>query len=190
MTQLLDHLNAGKALLPGTDLMKQMNKVSGETRRYLGQLNTGKYLGDDVYTKHVSDLFETRIPDSTTIWQPFYMDFGKNTRIGEGCFINANVHIQDQGGVEIGNNVLIGHQTVLATLDHNIVPTKRSILHPAKITIEDDVWIGSNVTITKGVTIGRGAVVAAGAVIIKDVPEFTVVGGVPARVIKEIPNNE
>lgn len=190
LTQLLDHLNAGKPLMPGTDLMKEMNKVSGETRHYLGQLNRGKYLADEAYTKRVSELFETQIPDSTTVWQPFYMDFGKNTKIGEGCFINANVHIQDQGGVEIGNNVLIGHQTVLATLDHDLAPTKRAILHPAKITIEDNVWIGSNVTITKGVTIGRGAVVAAGAVVIKDVPAFTIVGGVPARVIKEIPNNE
>lgn len=75
---------------------------------------------------------------------------------------------------------------VLATLDHDLLPADRGILHPAKIVIEDDVWIGSNATITKGVTIGHGSVIAAGSVVTKDVPPLSIVGGVLAKVINKI----
>lgn len=189
LTELLDHLNAGNPLVPGTDLIVYMNQVSAETRRYLGQVNSGNFLSDQDMNHYVDKLLPNGLPSSTTIWQPFYMDFGKNTTIGENVFINANVHIQDQGGVTIGNNVLIGHQTVLATLDHDVQPDKRGILHPAPIVIEDDVWIGSNVTITKGVTIGKGSILAAGAIVTKDVPPYSIAGGVPAKVIKQIEQN-
>ena len=97
---------------------------------------------------------------------------------------------QDQGGIAIGDNILIGHNVVLATLNHNICVSKRSELFAAPIVIEDDVWIGANVTITSGVTIGKGSIVAAGAVVTKDVPEYSIVGGVPAKVIRELTEEE
>lgn len=162
LKQLLDHLNAGKALLPGTDLIKFMNKISADTRQRLGQANAGQYLDEAGMNELVQSILGHEIPKSVAIWQPFYMDFGRNITFGENVFINANVHMQDQGGIQIGNNVLIGHQVVIATLDHDLEPGQRGILHPAKVVIEDDVWIGSNSTITKGVTIGQGAVVAQG----------------------------
>ena len=80
----------------------------------------------------------------------------------------------------------IGHHVVLATLNHDLDPAKRGDLHPAPICIGKNVWIGSNATILQGVTIGDGAVIAAGAVVNKDVPENTVVGGVPAKIIRKI----
>ena len=76
---------------------------------------------------------------------------------------------------------------MLATLDHDLAPEKRQQLHPAPIHIGKGVWIGSNATVTKGVTIGDNAVVAAGAVVVKNVESNTVVGGVPAKLIKRIP---
>ena len=85
----------------------------------------------------------------------------------------------------IGDNVFIGHNVVLATIDHDLNPYDRSN-HFAPIHIGDRVWIGSSAVITKGVTIGNGSVVAAGAVVTKDVPENVIVGGVPAKIIKKI----
>ena len=120
------------------------------------------------------------------LFPPFYTDCGKNIHLGQNVFINAGCKFQDQGGIYIGNDVLIGHNAVLATLNHDPDPAKRADLLPAPIVIEDKVWLGANVTVTQGVTIGEGAIVAAGAVVIEDVPPRTVVAGVPAVVIKEL----
>ena len=81
---------------------------------------------------------------------------------------------------------MIGHGVVLATLDHDFAPEKRQQLHPAPIHIGKRVWIGANAVVTKGVTIGDNAVVAAGAVVTQDVPADTIVGGVPAKIIRKL----
>ena len=95
-------------------------------------------------------------------------------------------YIQDQGGIVIGDGTFIGHNTVLATLDHDIDPDKRHLLHPAPIHIGNKVWIGAGVVITKGVTIGDNSIIAAGAVVTHDIPANVIAAGVPAKVIKEI----
>ena len=101
-------------------------------------------------------------------------------------FINSGCKFQDQGGITIGDDVLVGHNCVIATLNHVMDPDRRADMVPAPVKIGDKVWIGANVTILQGVTIGEGAVIAAGAVVNKDVPPRTVVGGLPAKVIKTI----
>ncbi len=100
-------------------------------------------------------------------------------------FINADCKFHDQGGIYIGDDVFIGHNVVLATLDHEIDPDKRGII-PAPIHIGNKEWIGAGAIITKGVTIGDGSIVAAGAVVNKDVSERVIVGGVPSKIIKSI----
>ena len=84
----------------------------------------------------------------------------------------------------------LGHNVVLATINHDLDPARNRKNHYAPIKIGAHVWIGSNVTIISGVSIGEWSVVAAGAVVTKDVPPMTVVGGVPARVIKRITKTE
>ena len=81
---------------------------------------------------------------------------------------------------------MIGHKVVLATLDHDFMPEKRGNMTGKPIVIGKNVWIGANVTVLGGVTIGDNAIVAAGAVVTKDVPENTIVGGIPTKVIKSI----
>lgn len=85
-----------------------------------------------------------------------------------------------------GDDVLIGHNCVIATLNHVENPDRRGDMIAAPVKIGDKVWIGANVTILQGVTIGEGAIVAAGAVVTKDVAPRTVVGGVPAKYLKTI----
>ncbi|WP_041789060.1 DapH/DapD/GlmU-related protein [Streptococcus dysgalactiae] len=139
----------------------------------------------------MSQLVGKSVPESFRLFPPFYTDFGKNITIGEDVFINSGCHFQDQGGIEIGDGSLIGHNVVLATVNHALEPSQDRKNSYAPISIGRKVWIGSNVTVLPGVTIGDWAVIAAGAVVTKDVPPYTVVGGtvvggVPAKVIKQV----
>jgi acetyltransferase-like isoleucine patch superfamily enzyme len=126
------------------------------------------------------------VDKSFAMFPPFYTDCGKNITIGKNVFINSGCHFQDQGGIAIGDDTLIGHTVVLAILNHGLEADKRKNLYPAPIIIGNNVWIGAHATVLPGVSIGENAVIAAGAVVTKDVPPNTVVGGVPAKVIKAI----
>jgi maltose O-acetyltransferase len=114
--------------------------------------------------------------------------------IGKGCFINSGVRFEcaPEVTIKIGNRVQIGSRCSFETMNHSVVlldKNKRGGF-PASIEIEDDVWLASRVTILPGVTVGRGSVVAAGAVVTRDIPPFTLAGGVPARAIKHIENEK
>ena len=126
------------------------------------------------------------------VWiaKTFNCDRGKNIFIGDDFTGNHNLTILDIGEVHIGNHVMIGPHTLITTVGHPLEWQRRreSVGTVSPVVIEDDVWIGGNVTVLPGVTIGRGAVVAAGAVVAEDVPPCTVVGGVPAKIIKKIPS--
>ncbi|MFN2277317.1 MAG: acyltransferase [Candidatus Promineifilaceae bacterium] len=111
-------------------------------------------------------------------------------RIGENCLVGEYSVIRGQGGVEIGDRVYTSPFTQIIAVNHVFDDPDRPFIDQGitaeGIVIEDDVWIGSGAIITDGVRVGKGAVVAAGAVVTKDVPPHTVVGGVPARPIKDI----
>lgn len=131
-----------------------------------------------------------KIDDSFRLFPPFYTDFGKNITIGKDVFINSGCHFQDQGSITIGDGSLIGHNVVLVTINHDLNPKENRKNHYAPIKIGSHVWIGSNATVLPGVTVGDWAVIAAGAVVTKDVPARTVVGGVPAKILKVVPKKE
>ncbi len=124
--------------------------------------------------------------ESFRLFPPFYTDFGKNITIGKDVFINSGCHFQDQGGIMIGDGTLIGHNVVIATINHDLSPLKNRKNHYKPVVIEDHVWIGSNAVILPGVTLGRWSAVGAGAVVARDVEPFTVVGGVPAKEIRKV----
>lgn len=107
--------------------------------------------------------------------------------IGDNTVINV-AHLSSSVGISIGKNVNIGPYTIISDDDFHEITGLKNQITKSPIQIEDDVWITTRCTIMKGVTIGKGAVVAAGAVVIKDVPAYTIVGGIPAEVIKKIPN--
>jgi acetyltransferase-like isoleucine patch superfamily enzyme len=110
--------------------------------------------------------------------------------VGEDCLIGEYTVIRGQGGVTIGNRVYTSPFTQIIAVNHVFDDPARPFIGQGitaeGIVIEDDVWLGSGAVITDGVRVGSGAVVAAGAVVTKDVPPHTVVGGVPAKLIKTI----
>ena len=185
LKELLEHFNNGDTLGEDWEVIELMRKYSREAQKITLEINT-KYHEPDELAKLMTKLIGKPVGEGFGMFPPFYTDFGKNITIGKNVFINAGCKFQDQGGIFIDDGALIGHNTVLATLNHDLDPEKRQQLHPAPIHIGKRVWIGANATVTAGVTIGDNAVVAAGAVVTKDVPENTIVGGVPAKVIRKI----
>lgn len=184
LNEFLDYVKTGQAL-SSDDIHRFMDDMSNEARRITFQLNTAYYTPDEVRSM-LSQLFGYTVPATLRVFPPFYTDFGKNIHVGEHVFINACCHFQDHGGVTLGDGCQIGHNVVFATLNHGVTPEDRPHTYPAPIVLGRSVWVGSNSTILQGVTIGDNAIIAAGAVVTKDVPANTVVGGVPAKVIKQI----
>lgn len=173
----------------GKEEIEKMRESTRKAMKLTLELNT-KYNSAQEIVELMSKIKGKPVDKSFALFPPFNTDYGKNITFGKNVFINSGCKFQDQGGITVGNNVLIGHNVVLATLDHNICVSKRAELFAAPIVIEDNVWIGANVTVTSGVTIGKGSIVAAGAVVTKDVPEYSIVGGVPAKVIRELTEEE
>ena len=182
--QFKAEMKKGTVVIANSELHLHMFETGEETRKIAAEINN-QYNPP----KKIQELFSQLIGQKVvnfTLFPPFYADYGKNVSVGENVFINSGCCFQDQGGIEIGNNVLIGQQVVIATLNHELSPKKRANLVPAPVKIGNNVWIGAHATILAGVTIGDNSVVAAGAVVTKDVPSNVVVAGVPAKVIKNI----
>ncbi|QQM46244.1 DapH/DapD/GlmU-related protein [Streptomyces liliifuscus] len=126
----------------------------------------------------LSEIVGKPVPSSVTVYPPFYTDHGLGIDFGEHVFVNQGCTFLDQGGIRLGDGVLIGPKTTLISSDHPLPASERSeFITRAPITIEANAWLGAAVTVLPGVTIGRGAVVGAGAVVTKDVPPNTLVTG-------------
>ena len=168
-----------------SEMHLHMHEAADRARKITAEINNS-YRTMPELRQLFSELIGQKVDDDFGLFPPFYTDYGRNIKLGRHVFINAGCCFQDQGGIEIGDNVQIGHQTVIATLNHDLNPEKRWNMIPAPVKIGNNVWIGSHATILAGVTIGDNSVVAAGAVVNKDIPSNVVVGGVPAKIIKEI----
>ena len=168
-----------------SDMLEIFNKLSQEALKITAEINN-KYHTPEEIVSLFSKLTGKKISETFRLFPPFHTDCGKNITVGENVFINACCKFQDQGGITIGNGVLIGHNVTLATLNHDERPQYRQNIYPKPIKIGDNVWIGSNATILSGVTIGNGAIIGANAVVTKDVPENIIVAGIPAKIIRKI----
>ena len=157
--------------LSSDEIHQFMHDMSDEARRITFELNTA-YRSQEEIRELLTRLFGYEVPSTL--------------RVGENVFINACCHFQDHGGVVIGDDCQIGHNVVFATLNHGIAPEDRYHTYPAPIVLGKNVWVGSNATILQGVNIGDNAIVGAGAVVTRDVEANTIVGGVPAKLIKRI----
>ena len=123
-----------------------------------------------------------------TIRPPLIMDYGYQTTIGPGTFVNSGAVILDVGRVTIGADVQIGPNVQLLTPTHPLEPElRRSGAEAAEpITIGDNVWLGGGVIVCPGVTIGADTVVGAGAIVTRDLPRGVLAVGNPARVIRQL----
>jgi acetyltransferase-like isoleucine patch superfamily enzyme len=127
------------------------------------------------------------------IYPGVFIDYPKNMVIGDDAVLSRGVTITTGGGVYIGKRVLIGYSTKILSADHRIPESHKEPIRFSghiygKIEIQDDVWICANCVITKGCSVGRGSVIASGGVVTKDIPEFVLAGGVPAKIIKSRSN--
>ena len=150
-------------------------------------LNRLTYADADEIRALFSELIGSRVDDSFMLIPPFYTAHGTEIRVGRNVFINQNCTIYDLGGVDIGDDVLIGPNVSIITSGHPLEPSQRRAgVTAAPIVIERNVWIAAGATIIGGVTVGENSVVAAGAVVTHDVPPNTLVAGVPAKVIRSL----
>ncbi len=136
--------------------------------------------------EQLSKIIGSSIDSSTIVFVPFHTNFGKHIRLGKNVFINHGSSFLDLGGIIIEDDVLIGPKVNIITENHPIDPANRKSLDLAKVVIKQNAWIGAGATVLPGVTIGQNSIVAAGAVVTKNVPDNTIVGGIPAQFIKNI----
>lgn len=150
-------------------------------------LNGLRFEDADQIRAAFSTLTGAEVDESFSLIPPFYTTGGENIRVGRNVFINQNCTMYDLGGIDIGDDVMIGPNVSLMTSSHPIAPSQRRdgvIARP--IVIGKNVWIAAGVIVVGGVTIGENSVVAAGSVVTKDVPPDSLVAGNPARLVRSI----
>ncbi|MBE1162874.1 DapH/DapD/GlmU-related protein [Dyella acidiphila] len=151
------------------------------------ELNRLTFNDADAVRALFSQLIGKPVDESFMLIPPFYTAGGDEIRVGRNVFVNQNCTFYDLGGLDIGDDVMIGPNVSIITAGHPLDPSQRRAVTIGKpIVIGRNVWIGAGATIIGGVTVGENAVAAAAAVVTKNVPPNTLVGGNPARVIRAI----
>jgi acetyltransferase-like isoleucine patch superfamily enzyme len=181
---IFKRLQSGEAVPFNDPQYPKIFEIASRTMKLSAELNSS---ADIDHIRHLlGEITGIQIDASSTVLTPFYVNLGLFTRIGKNVFINHDCTFLDIGGITIEDDVLIGPKVSLITESHPLNPAERKALLVKPIVIKRNAWIGAGATILPGVTVGVNAVVAAGAVVSKDVHANTVVGGVPAKFIKNI----
>jgi maltose O-acetyltransferase len=170
---------------------KTLSEDRFKARQLLKELNQ-TLPGDSNHTNNVVNKLFKQVGKDFGIEPPFFCDYGYNISIGDQVFINFNCVILDINAVNIGDRSMLGPGVHIYAATHPIdAKTRSSLLEFGKpVTIGEDVWIGGGAIICPGVSIGDRSIIAAGAVVTRDVPPDVIVGGNPARVIKDIDQKE
>jgi len=167
-----------------SDEMSEVWELVARAQRLSPLLNASTSMEE--IRERLSELIGSNVDKSSTVFVPFHTNFGKHIKIGKNVFINHACSFLDLGGITIEDDVQIGPRVNLVTENHPIDPATRKNLDLKSIIIKRNAWIGAGATILPGVTVGENSIVAAGAVVNKDVPSNTIVGGIPAKLIKSI----
>ena len=181
---IFQRLVNGEAISPNDPDAYKLRQASFETKKLVLQMNNASEPAEII--NFLSQITGSEIDESVAVFTPLHINYGKNTKIGKNVFINFDCTFLDLGGITLEDNVMLAPKVCLLSEGHPISPKDRQTLTVARIHIKKNAWIGANATILPGVTIGENSVVAAGAVVSKDVPDNTVVGGIPAKILKTI----
>ncbi len=181
---IFERLRNGEIISPNDPEAYRMREVSFITKKLVVQMNNA--IEPEEIRNFLSQITGRELDESVTVFTPLHINYGKHTKIGKNVFVNFDCVFLDLGGITIEDNVFIAPKVSLLSEGHPTSSEDRHSLIPKAIHIKKNAWIGAGATILPGVTIGENAVVAAGAVVSKDVAQNTVVGGVPAKFIKNI----
>jgi acetyltransferase-like isoleucine patch superfamily enzyme len=184
MKDIFERLKAGELVRLEDPEFFKVDEVVSRTLSLTPALNASTDVNQ--IRERLSEMIGTPLDESVTVLAPFYTNFGRFISIGKNVFINHACSFLDMGGITLEEDVLIGPKVNLITENHPMNPADRRAMVAKPILIKRKAWIGAGATILPGVTVGENAIVAAGAVVSGDVPDNAVVGGVPAKVIKNI----
>jgi acetyltransferase-like isoleucine patch superfamily enzyme len=181
---IFERLKAGKPIPMDDPEFPKIHEACNNAKKLIVELNNA--VDPDQIRAKLGEITGAIIDESTTVFTPFYTNLGRFIKLGKKVFINHLCSFLDLGGITIEDDVMIGPRVSITSENHPVDIATRKTLIPAKVVIKRNAWIGADATILPGVTIGENSVVAAGAVVTKDVPGNTIVGGVPAKIIKEL----
>jgi acetyltransferase-like isoleucine patch superfamily enzyme len=184
MKDIFERLKAGELVRLEDPEFFKVDEVVSRTLSLTPALNASTDVNQ--IRERLSEIIGTPLDESVTVFAPFHTNFGRFISIGKNVFINHACSFLDMGGITLEEDVLIGPKVNLITENHPMNPADRRAMVAKPILIKRKAWIGAGATILPGVTVGENAIVAAGAVVSGDVPDNAVVGGVPAKVIKNI----
>lgn len=167
-----------------SEFPKVMEEVEN-TRKLVGELNTGYHTMDEVRGL-LEQIWGQSLDKSVRMYPPFNTNLGKLTHVGKGVFINMGCTFLDQGGITIDDDVFIAPGVQILTEEHSENPATRHNLLTRPVVIKINAWLGAGAIILPWITVGENSIVAAGAVVTKDVPDNSIVAGVPAKFIRNI----
>jgi acetyltransferase-like isoleucine patch superfamily enzyme len=170
---------AGEVISVNDPEYHRIDALIHQAQQVIAEMNNG-YRSPAEVRALFSRLTGVAVDESFWLLPPFYTDFGRNIRVGRNVFVNHACEFMDRGGIRIEDDVLIGPKVNLTTISHPLDPANRRSTFCAPIVIRKGAWLGAAVSVMPGVTIGENAVVAANAVVTRNVPDNTVVGGIPA----------
>ena len=174
--ELLDKIKTREFISNEDPIFAEINKVLENTLKLTSELNLG-YKTPEEIRDILSKITGTEISSSVQVLTPFNTDFGANIRLGNGVFINKSCMFVDLGGIEVEDNVLIGPEVKILSVNHPLDPKNRRGIILKSVKIKRNAWLGAGVTVCPGVTIGENSVIGAGSVVTKDVPSNTVYAG-------------
>ncbi len=188
MNAIIERMRSGDRIREHEPEYALLREEFEKTKSLVAELNTGYHPPEEVRSL-LARIWGQDVDESVGLFPPFYTAFGKTTRVGKKVFINFGCTFLDQGGITVEDEVFIGPGAKIITENHPEDPAMRHVLKTAPVHLKQNAWIGAGAVILPGVTVGRNAIVAAGAVVTKDVSDGVIVGGVPAKVIRQIRQN-
>lgn len=183
--EILERMRAGELILESDPDYPLLVEEFEKTKSLVCQLNSSYHEPDEIRAL-LECIWGQKLDVTVRMFPPFYTAFGKFTNVNKGVFINFGCTFLDRGGITLEEDVFIGPGVQLITENHPENPNLRRNVYTKPILIKRKAWIGAGAIILPGITVGENSIVGAGSVVTKDVPDNTIVGGNPAKKIRDV----